>query len=436
MCRYHINNHICNTTKNMIRETNKDDYELYPNKNSAYMLKNEFPIFQNLTGSKPLIYLDSASTTQKPVSVINAMEYFYTHNNANIHRSVYKLAEQATKAYEQARQTIATFINAKNTHEIIFVKGTTEAINLVAASYGGQNFRASDEILISTLEHHSNIIPWQLICEKTGAILKVIRILENGELDLEHFVQLLNKRTKLVAITHVSNTLGTINPIKKIIVAAHAQNIPVLVDGAQAPSHFPIDVQDLDCDFYVFSAHKMYGPTGIGVLYGKEKFLESMPPYQSGGDMIKRVTFTQTEYANLPQKFEAGTPNIASVIGFGAAICFINRVGYKFIVEHDRMLLNYATKLLADIPNLKIIGNAKEKAGIISFILDDIHPHEVATILDTEGIAIRAGHHCTMPLMDFYHLPGTNRISFGIYNTKEEIDALALAIEKVRKFFI
>ncbi len=398
-------------------------------------LRAEFPLLQNKINGKPLVYLDNAATTQKPRSVITALENFYIHDNANIHRGIYKLAERATLAYEKTRKDIAKFINAKKEQEIIFVRGTTEAINLVAASYGHKNFSVDDEIIISTMEHHSNIVPWQLIGEKTGAKLQVIKINEAGELDLAHYETLLNKHTKMVAITHVSNTLGTINPIKKIITMAHAHNVPVLIDGAQAAAHLPIDVQDLDCDFYTFSAHKSYGPTGVGILYGKEKLLDAMPPYQGGGHMIKRVTFAKTEYADLPQKFEAGTQNIADVIGFSSAIDFINSIGINTIIQHETELLKYATATLTKRNGLKIIGTAREKTGIISFVLDTAHSHDIATILDTEGIAVRAGHHCTMPLMDFYGVPGTTRVSFGLYNTKEEIDALALALEKVQKIF-
>ena len=398
-------------------------------------IRQLFPILQNKINNKPLIYLDNAATTQKPRSVVEAIEHFYFNDNANIHRGIYKLSQRATNAYEKSRKNIAEFINAKYTHEIIFVRNTTEAINLVAQSYGYKNFKPGDEIIISTMEHHSNIVPWQLICKKTGAKLQVINIHENGELDFNHYEKLINNRTKIVAIAHASNTLGTVNPIKKIIAAAHAHNIPVLIDGAQASGHIQIDVQNLDCDFYAFSAHKMYGPTGIGILYGKEALLNSMPPYQGGGDMIKKVTFAETEYADLPQKFEAGTPNIADVVGFGATIDFIKSVGIDIIAKHEKELLKYATAAFSNVKGLKIIGTAPEKTSIISFILDKIHPHDVATILDTEGIAVRAGHHCTMPLMEFYNIPGTTRASFGLYNTKEEIDILIEALTKVRKIF-
>lgn len=398
-------------------------------------IRQQFPILQEKIYNNPLMYLDNAATTHKPQCVITALESFYAHDNANVHRGIYRLSERATTAYENTRKNIATFINAKHSHEIIFVRNSTEAINLVATSYGSTHLKAGDEVIISAMEHHSNIVPWQLVCEKNGAKLKVINIHENGELDFNHYESLLNNRTKIVAIVHASNTLGTINPIKKIIAAAHAHNIPVLVDGAQASAHIQIDVQSLDCDFYVFSAHKMYGPTGVGILYGKEKLLDAMPPYQSGGHMIKTVTFAKTEFADLPQKFEAGTPNIADVASFSAAIEFINTIGINTISQHEKELLEYATTSLTQIANLKIIGTAPNKTSIISFVFDKIHPHDIATILDTSGISVRAGHHCTMPLMDFYGIPGTTRVSFGIYNIKEEIDALVAAIIKVKKTF-
>ncbi len=398
-------------------------------------IRAQFPILQNNLTPKPLVYLDNAATTQKPLNVIEAMDHFYLHDFANIHRGVYKLAERATVAYENVRANIAQFIHAKHAHEIIFVRGVTEAINLVAASYGGEFFKSGDEIVISTMEHHSNIVPWQLIAKKTGAKLKVININQNGEIDLDHYQQLLNQHTKMVAITHVSNTLGTINPVKKIIEIAHQYNIPVLVDGAQALSHLQVDVQELDCDFYTFSAHKAYGPTGVGVLYGKEKFLDIMPPYQGGGDMIKRVTFAESEFADLPQKFEAGTANIAGVVGLGAAIDFINSIGLGKIMNHEEQLLKYATDKMHKIDGLTIIGNAKAKIATISFVLQRTHPHDVATILDGEGVAVRAGNHCTMPLMDFYGISGTTRVSFGVYNTQAEVDILTSAINQVNKLF-
>lgn len=398
-------------------------------------LRKKFPILQEKINNQPLIYLDNAATTQKPSCVITTMNNFYLHDNANIHRGIHTLAQRTTYSYEKTREKVRAFINAKSATEIIFTRGTTDAINLVAQSYGRNNLQADDEIIISTMEHHSNIVPWQLICEQTGAKLKVIKIHANGELDLEHYAKLLNQRTKMVAITHISNTLGTINPIKKIITMAHSYNTPILIDGAQAIAHMQVDVQNLDCDFYAFSAHKTYGPTGLGVLYGKESLLDTMPPYQGGGDMINKVTFTKTEYANLPRKFEAGTPNIAAVVGFGATIDFLNSIEKSKIHQHETDLLNYTNKIISQIKGLKIIGDTPNKIGIISFVLAKIHPHDIATILDTAGIAVRAGHHCTMPLMDFYDIPATTRISFGLYNTKEEITKFIAAMEKVKKYF-
>jgi cysteine desulfurase/selenocysteine lyase len=398
-------------------------------------LRKQFPLLSSKNHCKPLIYFDNAATTHKPKGVVSATANFYLNCNANVHRGVYKLSEEATESYEKTRYNVAKFINAQKATEIIFVKGATEAINLVATSFGLKNFTIGDEIIISTMEHHSNIVPWQLICNKTGAKLQVINIYRNGELNLDHYLQLINKHTKMVAITQASNTLGTINPIKKIINIAHEFQLPVLIDGAQAVAHLPVDVQELDCDFYVFSAHKMYGPTGVGILYGKEKMLELMPPYHGGGEAIKRVAFAKTEFADLPQKFEAGTPNIAGVIAFDAALDFIKNLGMSTIVKHESELLHYANSVLPNIPGLRIIGQSYEKIGIISLVLDKIHPHDIATILDTEGIAVRAGHHCTMPLMDFYGITGTTRISFGLYNIKEEIDILVEALTKVQKFF-
>ena len=398
-------------------------------------LRKKFPILQEKINGQPLIYFDNAATTQKPSCVIEAINHFYFHTNANIHRGVHTLAQRATQSYEKSREKVRNFINAKNSSEIIFVRGTTEAINLVAQSYGRKNFHPGDEIIISTMEHHSNIVPWQMVCEQTGAKLQVVKIHPNGELDLNHYAQLLNSRTKIVAISHISNTLGTINPIKKIISLAHAHNIPTLIDGAQAVAHLPIDVQDLDCDFYAFSGHKMYGPTGIGVLYGKETLLDAMPPYQSGGDMINKVTFAKTDFADLPRKFEAGTQNIAAAAGFSSTIDFLNSIDRNKISQHETNLLNHANAIMFNTKGLKIIGDTLNKVGVISFVLDKVHPHDIATILDTAGIAVRAGHHCTMPLMNFYGIPATTRISFGLYNTKTEIDIFATAIEKVKKFF-
>lgn len=398
-------------------------------------IRNQFPILNQLIHNQPLIYLDNAATTQKPNCVIDALSNYYRKDNANIHRGVHTLAERATFAYEHARQNVAAFINAQSSEEIIFVRGTTEAINLVAQSYGAQNFKPDDEIIISTMEHHANLVPWQIIANQTGAKLRVINISDAGELDLEHLATLFNDHTKILAITHVSNTLGTINPIKKIVQMAHTYNVPVVVDGAQAIAHFKVDVQNLDCDFYAFSGHKMYGPTGIGVLYGKKALLDAMPPYQTGGGMINKVTFAKTDFADTPRKFEAGTPNIADAIALSTAIDFLRSIGMDNIAAHEAMLLNHANKNINKIKGLKIFGNAAAKVGVISLVFDQIHPHDVATILDNEGIAIRAGHHCNMPLMDHFGLSGTSRASFGVYNTTEEIDALIVALEKVQQIF-
>ncbi len=396
-------------------------------------VKQLFPIFAQNTSEFPLVYFDSAATTQRPHSVIEAMNNFYSRGNANVHRGIYRLAEQATLAHEAVRNQVAKFINASHGHEIVFTRGTTEAINLVASSYGYKNFTQGDEIIISTMEHHSNIVPWQLVAERTGAKVVAIAIDNRGELDLEHYGRLLSERTKMVAITHVSNVLGTINPLEKICKMAHDFGVPVLVDGAQAAAHLTIDVRALDCDFYAFSAHKAYGPMGVGILYGKEKILDAMPPYQGGGGMIERVTLESSSFAGLPQKFEAGTGNVGGVIALGAALDFLDSLGMKKIMTHERQLLDYAMEVLAGLNELTAIGSAPNKIGIISFILDHIHPHDIATILDSEGLALRAGHHCAMPLMNFFHLGSTARISFGVYNSKEEVDILFNKLVKVRK---
>jgi len=398
-------------------------------------IRADFPLLHQQVHNHPLVYLDNSNTTQKPQSVIQAMNDYYEHDNANIHRSVYNLSERATQLFENARDKIKHFINAKHRHEIVFVKGTTEGINLVADCLSRCHINAGDEIVISAMEHHSNIVPWQFVCEKTGAHLKVIPVSENGELDLQKFTDLLNEKTRIVAITHASNVLGTINPIEKIIEIAHEKNIPVLLDGAQAVAHLPVDVQKLDCDFYIFSAHKMYGPTGTGVVYGKEKWLHAMPPYQGGGSMIQQVTFPKTTYADLPYKFEAGTSNMAGVIGLGAAVDYIQHLGMENIVSHEQDLLAYATRQLQKIPGLRIIGTAPEKIGVISFILEGIHPHDVGTALDTYGVAVRVGHHCAMPLMERFGVPATIRASFGVYNTEEEIDVLVESLLKVQALF-
>lgn len=386
--------------------------------------KAEFPILSREFYDRPLVYLDSAATTQKPQEVIDAVSRYYSHGNANVHRGIYKLSEEATKAYESGRQVVRSLLNAAHTDEIIFTKGTTDAINLVATSYGQAFVTAGDEIIISTMEHHSNIVPWQLLCERSGATLKVIPMSDEGVLDLDAFNKLLNPRVKMVGVVHVSNALGVVNPIKEMISLAHQHQIPVLIDGAQAVPHMPVDVLDLDCDFYAFSAHKMYGPTGIGALYAKRHWLNSMPPYQGGGDMIKIVTFEKTEYSALPHKFEAGTPNMAGVAGMEAAINFVNRIGYHKIVEHERELYAYARQRLSEVPGLKIMGNAPQQVGALSFTVDTVHPHDLSTILDQHAVAIRAGHHCAMPLMKRLNVAATARASFGIYNELADIDRL------------
>jgi cysteine desulfurase / selenocysteine lyase len=395
----------------------------------------DFPILAESVNGHPLVYLDNAATTQKPRSVIDALSRYYAHDNANVHRGVHTLSQRATDDYEAARTNIARFINARAAEEIVFTRGTTDAINLVAQSFGRPMLRPGDEIVISALEHHSNIVPWQLLCGQTGAVLKVVPVDDAGELDLDDYASMLGSRTRLVAITHVSNALGTITPIERIIALARAAGIPVLVDGAQAIAHVSVDVQALGCDFYAFSGHKIFGPTGIGVLYAKAARLEAMPPYQGGGDMIRSVTFEKTEYNDIPYKFEAGTPNIAGAIGLGAALDYVRDVGIGAIEAHERALLAYATTRVSAIPGLRIIGTAKEKAGILSFTLEGVHAHDVGTILDHGGVAIRAGHHCAMPIMTRFGVAGTARASFALYNTCEEVDALVAGIERVRRMF-
>ncbi len=393
-------------------------------------LRKDFPILSQKVYGKPLIYLDNAATSQKPQFVIDSLVKYYTEYNANIHRGVHHLSQKASVAYDDVRTKVQQFINAESDKEIVFVRGTTEGINLVAATFGRMNVKAGDEVIISTMEHHSNIVPWQMLCEESGATLKVIPINEQGEIIFEEYEKLLNERTKLVSITYISNSLGTINPIKRIIEKAHQHGVPVLVDAAQAVSHFKVDVAALDCDFLVFSSHKMYGPTGTGVLYGKMKHLEAMPPYQGGGDMIKSVSFVKTTYNEIPFKFEAGTPNVADVIAFGAAIDYLNSLNHYGIEIHEKKLLDYATEQLSAIEGLKIIGTAKEKAGVISFVLEGINAMDAGMYLDTLGIAVRTGQHCTEPVMDFFNIPGTIRASFLFYNTLEEIDFLAEGIKK------
>ncbi len=394
-------------------------------------IRNDFPLL-----ARPgVVYLDNAATTQKPRAVIERMERFLSHENANIHRGVYALSEQATLAVDHARSSVRQFLNASKDSEIIFVRGATEAINLVASSYGRKFLKKDDEIVISAVEHHSNLVPWQALCEEKGLKLRVIPVSDAGELDLEAYEKLLGPRTYLVAITHVSNALGTVNPVKDMIKLAHHAGAVVLVDGAQAAPHRPVDVQDLDCDFYCFSGHKIYGPTGIGVLYGKEKHLLAMDPYQYGGDMIETVTFEKTTYAKPPAKFEAGTPAIAEILGLEAAIEYLRSVGFDAIQRQERELLEYATKKLSEIPGLKIIGTAEEKESLVSFTLKDIHPHDVGTVLGELGVAVRAGHHCAQPLMKRLGIPATTRASFSFYNTREEVDRLADAIQHVLKLF-
>ena len=398
-------------------------------------IRHDFPILKEKIRGKDLVYLDNAATCQKPQVVIDSIVNLYSHDYANVHRGVHTLSVRSTDKFEGARIKVKDFINAATEKEIIFVKGATEAINLVAQTYGKANIKAGDEIIITAMEHHSNIVPWQMLCEQMGAILKIAPINMSGELIFDEFEKLINNKTRLISVVHMSNALGTINPIKRIIDAAHQSAIPVLLDGAQAIPHMTVDVQDLDCDFYVFSGHKLYAPTGVGVLYGKQALLEAMPPYQGGGDMIRKVTFEETEYNVLPYKFEAGTPNIAGVVGLGAAIDYLNKIGMDHIAVYEAELLSYATERAKRIGGLRIIGEAEQKGAILSFVLDKIHPHDIGTMLDSLGIAIRAGHHCAMPVMDFYKVPATARASFAMYNTKEEIDVLMKGIESLIEVF-
>lgn len=401
----------------------------------VYAIRKDFPILKQQVHGKPLVYLDNAATTQKPQAVIDTLVHYYRSGNSNIHRGVHALSERATEAYERARTTVASFLNARDASEIIFVRGTTEAINLVAQTYGRTNIGAGDEVVISAMEHHSNIVPWQILCQQQRAHLRVAPINDDGELVVEELERALSPKTKLIAIAHVSNALGTINPLDDVIALAHARNIPVLIDGAQACPHLAVDVRSLDCDFYAFSGHKIYGPTGVGVLYGKSELLDSMPPYQGGGDMIASVTFEKTVYNRLPHKFEAGTPNIAGVIGLGAAIEYVNSIGLENIAAHEHRLLTYAEAALSSIPGLRLIGTAKDKAAVLSFVLDGVHPHDIGTILDQSGVAIRTGHHCAQPVMERFGVPATARASLGVYNTTEEIDALIAGMHRVREVF-
>ncbi|MEP7110743.1 MAG: cysteine desulfurase [Ferruginibacter sp.] len=393
-------------------------------------IRKDFPILGSKVNGHPLVYLDNAATSQKPWRVIKAIEHYYTDLNSNVHRGVHHLSQKATDAFEASRKKLAGFINAAHDHEVIFTRGTTEAINLVAHSYGNQFVQPGDVIIISGLEHHSNIVPWQLLCEDKKAKLKVIPINEKGELLLDAFREMLDEKVKLVSVTYVSNSLGTINPVREIIELSHRQNIPVLLDAAQAIQHMPVDVQELDADFLAFSGHKMYGPTGIGVLYGKENWLNQMPPYQGGGEMIRTVSFEKTTFNELPFKFEAGTPNIEAAICLGAAVDYISELGLENIQQYEHELLEYATDKLSGIDGIRLIGTAEKKASVVSFIFDTIHPYDVGVILDQLGIAVRTGHHCTQPLMDFYGIPGTVRASFAFYNTREEIDSLTEALRK------
>lgn len=398
-------------------------------------IRSDFPILSQQVHGKPLAYLDNAATSQKPESVIRTVDRYYREINSNIHRGVHTLSERATAAYEGARETLRAFINARSTHEMIFVRGATEAINLIAQSYGRTNLKAGDEIIISELEHHANIVPWQLLREQTGVVLKVIPINDRGELELDVYEQLLGERTKIVSIGHISNALGTINPIKHIIDRAHAFGAVTVIDGAQAVPHTLVDVQALDCDFYVFSGHKLFGPTGIGVLYGKENLLEAMPPYQGGGDMIKMVSFDKTLFNDLPYKFEAGTPHIAGGIGLAPAVEYVQAIGLENIAAYESELLAYATAAVSEVEGLRLIGTAADKASILSFVIDGIHPHDLGTILDHEGIAIRTGHHCAMPVMEHFKVPATARASFVFYNTRDEADQLVAALNKAHEVF-
>ncbi len=398
-------------------------------------IRQDFPILKETIHGRPLVYLDNAASTQKPKVVLDTLKHVYEHDYANVHRGVHTLSQRATDLFEGARQKLKGFINARKIEEIIFVRGTTEAVNLVAQSYGRSKLQPGDEILITAMEHHSNIVPWQMLCQQTGAVLKVAPINLSGEVIMEEFEASLTERTKLVSVVHMSNALGTINPVKHIIELAHAKGVPVMLDGAQAIPHMAVDVQDLDCDFYAFSGHKLCGPSGIGVLYGKEALLKAMPPWQGGGDMIRMVTFDKTEYNTLPYKFEAGTPAIAEAIGLGAAVDYLQAIGMDKIAAYEHQLLNYATQKALEIPTLKIIGTAYDKGAILGFTLHHIHPHDIGTMLDQLGIAVRAGHHCAMPVMDFFGVPATARASFSFYNTVEEVDALVDGIKQIIEVF-
>ena len=398
-------------------------------------LREEFPILAMPAHGRRLAYLDNAATTQKPREVLDAITTYYTSQNANVHRGVHLLSERATLAFEQAREHVAAFFGAVRSHEIVFTRNATEGVNLVASSWGGANLRPGDEVLISAMEHHSNIVPWQLACERTGAALKVIPIDDRGVLDMDAFARLLSPKTKMVAVTHLSNALGTINPVAEITRAAHAAGAVVLVDGAQAAYHLPVDVEALGVDFYVATGHKLYGPTGMGVLYGREARLDAMPPYQGGGDMIASVTFEKSTWNTLPYKFEAGTPHIEGAVALGTAVRFIGRVGFDWIAAHERDLLAYATQAVAAVPGVRLVGTAPDKASILSFVMDDVHPHDIGTVVDRAGVAIRTGHHCAQPVMARFGVPATARASFAMYNTREDVDQLVAALHDVRRMF-
>ncbi|MCC6698321.1 MAG: cysteine desulfurase [Candidatus Hydrogenedentes bacterium] len=398
-------------------------------------LRLDFPALHVKRNGKSLVYLDNAATSQKPKAVIERLDQYYRSENANVHRGMHYLSEVATAAYEDARKKVQRFLGIPLTCEVVFTRGTTEGINLVAQTYGRKNVGPDDEIIISAMEHHSNIVPWQMLCDEKGAKLRVVPVDDRGELVLDEYARLLNGRTKLVAVTHVSNALGTVNPVKEIIALAHAQGVPVLLDGAQATPHLPVNVQALDCDFYACSAHKMFGPTGIGVLYGKAEFLNRMPPYQGGGDMILSVTFEKTTYSGLPYKFEAGTPDIAGAIGLGEAVDYLEAIGMRRIAKYEHELTQYGTELLSSIDGVRIIGTAKEKAGVLSFTMESAHPHDIGQIFNDCGVAIRAGHHCAQPVMQRFGVPATARASLAFYNTKEDLDALAVAVHKVKEVF-
>ena len=401
----------------------------------AERVRADFPVLQQQVNGKPLVYLDNGATSQKPQAVIDEIVRYYTTENANVHRGVHTLSQNATEDYENARAKLRGLLNAADDHEIIYTSGTTQSINIVAQSYGRQNIGEGDEIIVSNMEHHSNIVPWQMLCEEKGAVLRVIPIDDAGELLMDEYERMLSPRTKLVSITHVSNALGTILPVEQIIELAHAQGVPVLLDGAQAVPHMAVDVRKLDCDFYVFSGHKLFGPTGTGVLYGKAELLDAMPPVQGGGEMIKSVTFEKTIYNDLPYKFEAGTPNIAGAVGLGAAVDYVQSIGYEAFLAHEEELLEYGARALEQIGGVRIIGTSPRKAGILSFVMEDIHPHDIGTILDAEGIAVRTGHHCAQPVMQRFQIPATARASLAMYNTKEDIDALVRGIDRVIEVF-